>query len=105
MVKKYCQNIHNIIREKLWPYCGSSLAVTAAFLTGDDITAKIEDIVKSIVTQKKRNVDINKWADDWVASSKSFLPTVISFIEDLNFFSKLSAAYEAARTVEKKAEK
>ena len=32
MVKKYCQNIHNIIREKLWPYCGSSPAITAAFL-------------------------------------------------------------------------
>ena len=38
MVKKYCQNFHNIIEEKLWPYCGSSLAATAAFVTGVDIT-------------------------------------------------------------------
>ena len=82
MVKKYCQNIHNIIREKLWPYCGSSPAITAAFLIRIDISAIIEDMVKSVVTQKKKNVDINKWANDWVAFSKSILPTVISLIED-----------------------
>ena len=69
--------------------------------TGVDITAKIEDMVKSVVTQKERNVDINRWANNWVAFSKSIVPTVISFIEDFNFFSKSSAAYEAAGTVEK----
>ena len=46
MVKKYSPNVHNIIGEKLWPYCGSSLAVTAAFFTGVNITGKIEDMVK-----------------------------------------------------------
>ena len=29
-VKKYCPNFHNIIGEKLWPCCSSSLAVTVA---------------------------------------------------------------------------
>ena len=101
MVKKYCQKIHNNIREKFWPYCGISLAVTAAFLTGVDITAKLEDMVKSVVTQKKRKVDINKWINNWVAFSKSIVPTVISFIKDLNFFLN-PAAYEAAGTVEKR---
>ena len=85
MVKKYCQNFHSIIGEKLWPYCGSSLAVSAAFLTGVDISAKIEDMVKS-VTQKKRNVDINKWANDWIAFSKSVVATVISFMKELHLF-------------------
>ena len=56
MVKKHSQNIHNIIREKLWPYRDSLLTVTAAFLTGVDITIKIENIVKLVVTQKKKNV-------------------------------------------------
>ena len=70
--------------------------------TGVDITAKIEDMVKSVVTQKKRNVDINRWANNWVAFSKSIVPTVISFIENFNFFSKSSAAYETAGTVEKR---
>ena len=59
-------------------------------------------MVKSVVTQKKRNVDINKWANDWVAFFKSIVPTVILFIEDLNFSSKSYAAYEAAGTVEKR---
>ena len=45
MVKKYCQNFRSIIGEKLWPYCGSSLAVSAAFLIGVDISAKIKDVV------------------------------------------------------------
>ncbi|KAH9489730.1 hypothetical protein Btru_057075 [Bulinus truncatus] len=43
MVKKYCQKFRKTIGEKLWPYCGSSLAVTETFLTGVDIKAKIED--------------------------------------------------------------
>ena len=75
---------------------------TAAFLTGVDITSKIEDMVKSGATQKKRKVDINKWANDWVAFSQSIVSTVISFIKDLNFSSKSSTAYEAARTVKKR---
>ena len=99
MVKKYCQNFHSIIGEKLWPYCGSSLAVSAAFLTGVDISAKIEDMVKS-VTQKKRNVDINKWANDWIAFSKSVVATVISFIKELHLSSESSDVCEVAGTVE-----
>ena len=100
MVKKYCQNFHKIIGEKLWPYCGSSLAVTALFLTGVDIKAKIEDMVKSVVAQKKGNVGTNKWANDWVAFSKSIVPTVISFIKDLDLSSQSSAVCEATATTE-----
>ena len=99
MVKKYCQNFHSIIGEKLWPYCGSSLAVSAAFLTGVDILAKIGDMVKS-VTEKKRNVDINKWANDWIAFSKSVVATVISFMKELHLSSESSDLCEAAGTVE-----
>ena len=51
--KKYCLNIHNIIREKLWPYCGSLLAVTAAFLTGNDITTKIEAWSSQLLHKRK----------------------------------------------------
>ena len=101
MVKKYCQNFHSIIGEKLWLYCGSSLAVSVAFLTGVNILAKIEYIVKS-VTQKKRNVDINKWANDWITFSKSVLPIVISFMKNLNLSSKSSDICEVAGTVEQK---
>lgn len=101
MVKKYCQNFYKVIGEKLWPYCGSSLAVTAAFLTGVDIKAKIEDMVKSVVT-KKGNVDTNKWANDWIAFSKSVVPTVISFIKDLKLSSESSAVCEVAGIVEQK---
>ena len=99
MLKKYCQNFHSIIGEKLWPYCGSSLAVSAAFLTGVDISAKKEDMVKS-VTQKKRNVDINKWANDWIAFSKSVVATVISFMKELHLSSESSDVCEVAGTVE-----
>ena len=45
MVKKYCQKFHDIIAEKFCAYCGSSFAVTAAFLTGVGITAKMGDTV------------------------------------------------------------
>ena len=38
MVKKYCQNFLSIIGEKLWPYYGNSLAVSAAFHIGVDMT-------------------------------------------------------------------
>ena len=101
MVKKYCQNFYSIIGEKLWPYCGSSLAVSAAFLTGVDISAKIEDMVKS-VTQKKRNVDVNKWANGWVSLSKSVVATVILSMKDLNLSSESSDVCEVAVTVEQK---
>ena len=105
MVKKYCQNFQSIIGEKLWPYCGSSLAVSAAFLTGVDISAKIEDMVTS-VTQKKRNVDIN----GRVSFFKSVVATVISFMkvwfDDLwfgvsNFYRDCNAVYvgETGRSV------
>lgn len=104
MVKKYCQNFHKIIGEKLWPYCGSPLAVTAAFLTGVDFKAKIEDMVKLVVTKKKGNVDTNKWANDWIAFSKPVVPTVISFISDFNLSSGSSAACEVAGVVEQKPE-
>ena len=101
MVKKYCQSFHSIIGEKLWPYCGSSFAASAAFLTGVDISAKIEDMVKS-VTQKKRNVDINKWANGWVSFSKYVVAAVISFMKDLNLSSESSDVCEVAVTVEQK---
>ena len=100
MTKKYCQNFHNNIKEKLWPYCGSSMAVSTAFLTGVDITSKIKDMVKSVVTPKKRNVDTIKWANDWVVFPKSVVPTVISFIKELNLSSELSAVCEVAGIVE-----
>ena len=101
MIKKYCQNFHSIIGEKLRPCCDSSLEVSMAFLTGVDISVKIEDMVKS-VTQKKRNVDINKWANDWITISKSVVPTVISFMKDLNLSSESSDICEVAGTVEQK---
>ena len=100
--EKYCQNFHNIIGEKLWPYCGSSLAVIAVFLTGVDITTNMEDMVTSFVTQKKIKVDINKWTNDWVAFSKSVVPIVISFIKDLNLPSESSAVCKVAGIVEQK---
>ncbi|XP_077975174.1 uncharacterized protein LOC144431214 [Styela clava] len=84
-----------------WPYCGSSLAVTAAFLTGVDISAKIEDMVMS-VTQKKSDVNISKWANGWVAFSKSVIPTVISFLSDLNLSSGSSGECDVAGIVEQK---
>ena len=95
----YYRKFNRIIGEKLWPYCGSSLAVSAAFLTGVDISAKIENMIKS-VTQKKRNVDINKWANGWIASSKSVVATVISFMKELNRSSESSDVCEVARFVE-----
>ena len=75
------------------------MAVSAAFLTGVDISAKIGDMVKS-VTGKKRNVDINKWANDWIAFSKSVVATVISFMKELHLYSESSDLCEAAGTVE-----
>ena len=75
------------------------MAVSAAFLTGVEISAKIEDMVKS-VTQKKRNVDINKWANDWIAFSKSVVATVISFMKELHLSSESSDVCEVAGTVE-----
>ena len=59
-------------------------------------------MVKSVVTQKKRNVDTHKWANDWVIFSKSVVPTVISFIENLNLSSESSAVCEIAEIVEQK---
>ena len=56
-------------------------------------------MVKS-VTQKKRNVDINKWANDWIAFSKSVVATVISFMKDLHLSSESSDVCEVAGTVE-----
>ncbi|KAH9503610.1 hypothetical protein Btru_066970 [Bulinus truncatus] len=101
MVKKYCQNFRKIIGEKLWPYCCSSLAITAAFLTGVDIKAKIEDMVKSVVT-KKGNVDTNKWSNDWIAFSESVIPTVISFIKELNPSPQSSAVCKVEVNVDQK---
>ena len=59
-------------------------------------------MVKPVVTQEKRNVDINKWANDWVAFSKSVVPTVISFIRDLNLSSESSTVREVAGIAEQK---
>ena len=70
------------------PFCGSSLAITAAFLTRLDIERKIAEIVKSAGDQKKGFPGTITWANGRISFCKSVVGIVTSFIKDLNHFSK-----------------
>ncbi len=37
MIRKYCYVLREVINEKLWLYCGSTLAVISAFITGVEL--------------------------------------------------------------------
>ena len=83
--------------EKLCPYCGSSLAITAAFLAGFGIERKIGEMVKLVADQKKGFPGTIAWANGWISFCKSVVGIVTSFIKDLNhcfktpFFSVMSS--------------
>ena len=88
MVKKIATDFTLLWEKNFGPYYGSSLAITAAFLTGLDIERKIGEMVKSVADQKKGFPGTITWANGRISFCKFVIGAVTSFIKDLNHCSK-----------------
>lgn len=76
-----CIELRNVMQQKLWPYCGSYFAQSAAYFSGINIPRKIESLMEPFLRKSKQEKD---FAADWLLCAKNYTTIVESYLTNLS---------------------
>lgn len=75
-----CQQLREVMRQKLWPYCGSSFSQAASYFSGVDVPSMINVQLSKFVGRSRVQQD---FVSDWKSFIGNYLPVVEAYLSNL----------------------
>lgn len=83
IARETCCLLRNQMRKKLWPYCGSSFAKAACYLSGIDVCNTALDMVKTLRYSSKKTRELQVFMNEWEQEMQGFKSSVVNYLNQL----------------------